>query len=640
MVKSHNGRGKNLHDEPKEHHKEETPKEHKPKEHHTTHKAKEHHATHKHAKPTPQTSVWQFATTILAILLIISIFTNGFGGAGVKDVPKTTTAISTALQNQGIISASEVTKAENAIAEVLAPAKKESTTHKEKTSSGEKTVDNALPVELYVMSKCPYGVQAENTMFKAIQDLGENNFDLNVNYIANNLDNEKFQSLHGSTEVDGDMYQLCAREQDPSMFLDLVSCMDKDPSSIPGNWKTCAADLGYDTDAIETCFSNGEGAKLLKASIAKSNERQVTGSPTIYINNKAYSGGREVIDFKRAFCNSFDERPAACADIPEPVKFEVVVLNDKTCTNCDTAQILGATKGLFPGAQIRTVDVSSKEGQNLIKQDNIEVVPAYFFEPKVVETDSWKQPNFDTNFDKLSDGSYKLKDAVTGASYYVSEEKRQAKIKAMGITTGDNKPQLDFFVMSFCPYGNSAEQAIAKTYAALKGKADFKPHYIYYENYQGGGSDYCLDNESKYCSMHGATEARENIREQCVEEQYGLDAWFDFALKIDSDCTTQNVDTCYVNVAKGLGYDVDAIKKCFDTNALTYAAEDARLMKLFGASGSPSVYIDGQSYSGPRTGTGYEAGLCNAFDSDKPSACDGLVVQTQPAATTAPQGQC
>jgi hypothetical protein len=111
---------------------------------------------------------------------------------------------------------------------------------------------------------------------------------------------------------------------------------------------------------------------------------------------------------------------------------------------------------------------------------------------------------------------------------------------------------------------------------------------------QGGGSTYCFDDDSKYCSMHGVQEANQDIREECVLDKYGIGAWFDFATKMNAECTAQNADTCYENVATSLGYDLDYIKNCEATKANDYGASNAELMSLFGAQGSPAIYINGE----------------------------------------------
>ena len=50
-------------------------------------------------------------------------------------------------------------------------------------ASAARAADKKLPVELYVMSSCPYGVQAENGLFPALKALGDT-VDLTLGFIG------------------------------------------------------------------------------------------------------------------------------------------------------------------------------------------------------------------------------------------------------------------------------------------------------------------------------------------------------------------------------------------------------------------------------------------------------------------------
>ncbi len=106
---------------------------------------------------------------------------------------------------------------------------------------------------------------------------------------------------------------------------------------------------------------------------------------------------------------------------------------------------------------------------------------------------------------------------------------------------------------------------------------------------------------------------------------------------MNTACTSQNADTCYVDVATDLGYDATAIESCFDENKFVFAAEDAELMALFGAQGSPAIYIEGVSYSGSRDANGILSAVCAEFE-DAPEACGDTIESAVDASV--PQGTC
>ena len=204
----------------------------------------------------------------------------------------------------------------------------------------------------------------------------------------------------------------------------------------------------------------------------------------------------------------------------------------------------------------------------------------------------------------------------------------------IGVTFGDNKPQIDFFVMSYCPYGNQAEEIIEEVYNNLGDAAEFIPRYVIYSNYQGGGPAYCFDDASKYCSMHGIVELNQNIREACVERHLGIQEWFDFARAMNSKCNYQNADTCWEGVADDLGIDKTVVTDCFDTEALEILEEDFVLNQALKVTGSPTIFIDGNKYAGARDANAIQAALCGAFE-DAPASCAKALATVAPAAASA-----
>ena len=196
-------------------------------------------------------------------------------------------------------------------------------------------------------------------------------------------------------------------------------------------------------------------------------------------------------------------------------------------------------------------------------------------------------------------------------------------------------PSIDFYVMSYCPYGNQAEEGIAPVYKELAGKANFNPHYVIYSNYQGGGSKYCIDAASKYCSMHGNQEMNEDVREMCVNKYMGVGSWFDFALAMNSKCSSSNADTCWEAVASGLGLDTAKIKKCAADEGLALAETELQLDAANQVSGSPTIFINGNAYNGGRAAADFLSALCSAF-TVKPAECANVVAST----ATAASGNC
>ena len=175
------------------------------------------------------------------------------------------------------------------------------------------------------------------------------------------------------------------------------------------------------------------------------------------------------------------------------------------------------------------------------------------------------------------------------------------------------------FVMSFCPYGNQADEAMLPVANLLKDKADIQVHYVIYSNYSTGYPNYCLDKENKYCSMHGIQELNQDVRELCVQK-YQKDKFWDFLKAINVQCTAQNADVCWEAVASSLSINTAKVKTCQKDEALTLLAQEVQLNKTLSVTGSPQLIINGAEYSGARSAEGYKTGLCSGFNT-APAEC-------------------
>lgn len=186
-------------------------------------------------------------------------------------------------------------------------------------------------VDLYVMSFCPYGVQAENQMMPVVDAL-KDVANINVRFIANvNGDTvESVQSLHGAPEAKEDLRQVCVQDMyDTETFWNYVEEINSNCYSIYRNeeqmetcWKAAAETANVDVAKVEECAYSATGIDLLKADGTLTNEFGVSGSPTIIINGMKYNGARTADAFQAAICSSFNVAPEACGGVVETVAVE------------------------------------------------------------------------------------------------------------------------------------------------------------------------------------------------------------------------------------------------------------------------------------------------------------------------------
>lgn len=173
-------------------------------------------------------------------------------------------------------------------------------------------------VELFVMSFCPYGVQAEDFM-KPVADLLGKKVDIKVRFIAQaGSDINSIQSLHGAAEAKEDLRQLCIMKNYPEKYWNYLSSFNskcfpiyKNDTALDSCWKSSASSAGIDSAKIDSCV-NADALSLINADEQAAGAYGVSGSPTLIINGAAYSGARSSEDFKSAVCSSFNNPPAEC----------------------------------------------------------------------------------------------------------------------------------------------------------------------------------------------------------------------------------------------------------------------------------------------------------------------------------------
>jgi hypothetical protein len=171
------------------------------------------------------------------------------------------------------------------------------------STAAQKVNPNAVKVEFFVMSQCPYGVQVENGVKEALDKLGPD-VDFKVDFIGSEA-NGQLTSMHGPDEVAGDIAQLCVVQHSPGAFVNFLACQNKAPREVAKTVESCTTESKADYAAVKKCIDEGEGKKLLSESFARAAAKGAQGSPTMFIGNKPYNGRRDGTSFLRAICGEF-----------------------------------------------------------------------------------------------------------------------------------------------------------------------------------------------------------------------------------------------------------------------------------------------------------------------------------------------
>jgi len=179
--------------------------------------------------------------------------------------------------------------------------------------------------------------------------------------------------------------------------------------------------------------------------------------------------------------------------------------------------------------------------------------------------------------------------------------------------TKSDRPVVDLYIMSYCPFGLQAQKPFALIMDKFKDVADLNVRFVPY-------------------IMHGLKEAQENARQACIRDEQG-DKYSAYArcfvkeegkgpecLK-EAKIDTKKLDKCYAALMEKEGGNAkfeNAAQGQFPPFLI-----DEVGAKAAGVQGSPTLVINGTQVDAARTQDGYAKAICNAFtDGKKPAVCD------------------
>jgi protein-disulfide isomerase len=149
-------------------------------------------------------------------------------------------------------------------------------------------------VELFVMTHCPYGTQAEKGFIPVMKLLDA---DLKIRFVH--------YFMHEPEETETPI-QICIREEQESKFLPYLECFLED-----GDSDRCIAEVGIDEDKLQECIDESAD-NYYDLDSGLSQEYGVRGSPTLVVNGQIISSGRSPSAFLQTVCSAFNTAPVEC----------------------------------------------------------------------------------------------------------------------------------------------------------------------------------------------------------------------------------------------------------------------------------------------------------------------------------------
>lgn len=222
---------------------------------------------------------------------------------------------------------------------------------------------------------------------------------------------------------------------------------------------------------------------------------------------------------------------------------------------------------------------------------------------------------------------YSVPNVNLKSSGSLSETTSSTKTTSLTKTTSSTEiVTLDFYVMSQCPYGTQVEDAIYPVLQKLGNNINFNINYIATD--LGNG---------EFSALHGQPEVLGNIVQLCAMK-YNPDNYMDMIVcqNKDSSSIPNNWEQC----AKDNDLDVGKIKSCYEGDeGKQLLSVSSKKTKEIGATGSPTIYLNGQLYGSGRTTTDFMRSICNEF-SEAPSACSNMPKAKEVTLTVLTDSRC
>lgn len=173
-------------------------------------------------------------------------------------------------------------------------------------------------VDLFVMSYCPYGTQAEKGMLPVLAALG-NKIKFTLKFVD--------YAMHDKKEIDENLRQYCIQKNQPAKLANYLTCFLKKGQGTESDCMTLA---GINAAQATSCVASTDSQFKITESyndkskwsngtyppfdVDKTDVQKygVQGSPTLVVNGQVASAGRDSASILKTICGSFNTPPAEC----------------------------------------------------------------------------------------------------------------------------------------------------------------------------------------------------------------------------------------------------------------------------------------------------------------------------------------
>lgn len=166
----------------------------------------------------------------------------------------------------------------------------------------------------FVVANCPFGLQMQRVMNKAIAEQPALASLLEVKYIGA-IENGKITSMHGDEEAQENLRQICIREEQKNLYWPYVSCYMK----AQGQSTSCLSQTGVNVANVNACMTDAKrGNAYAQKDFDLANKFTIGSSPTLLVNDTQIVsefdfGGRTADALKQVSCCASTKEGAYCS---------------------------------------------------------------------------------------------------------------------------------------------------------------------------------------------------------------------------------------------------------------------------------------------------------------------------------------
>jgi len=339
---------------------------------------------------------------------------------------------------------------------------------------------------------------------------------------------------------------------------------------------------------------------------------------------------------------------------------DIIVLNDKRCKECNISTIITQLKSSFPDFVVGEIDYMDEEGKEIYKASDLTVLPVILFKDEVKDNANYAQIEkyldqkgdflslrIGASFDPAGEVCNNEIDDNDNGKIDCDDESCKTNPACMETVCDDGKddegdglvdcddpdckdnwlcmtkkekPEVNLFVMSHCPYGTQIEKGILPVLRLLGDKINFNMRFVYY-------------------AMHGEIEVNEQTLQYCIQKDYNgkyLDYLGCFLKEGNTEeCVeevglTGQLDSCIEQTDEEFKITEKLNDKSTWMGNFPPFDIDKELNEKYGIRGSPGLVINGVTASTKRDPASLLNAICTGFI-EKPAECSEKLSSTNPS---------